>query len=330
MIFAISISIAIAAVTVSADGSTPPPYHVYEIPAPAEPGVFRVRISDEATKLWAIEQIQSVSIFDNAGKQQGCEWLRQSRLGATKKSYPLAGTWRDIGDLTPPARGSYGPLHFAWRFAMPAFAANESPYYLHFNWRSNVSNPGEMRLVEIPPDKNPQRSLIGIHLMDGQSNSAKGHVNLYLYSEQPRAWAPDAEIQFTLSQDELTVESPVLDTLTKKPWTLTPAGGPGWIIFKGNGNAPYRLQLGESLYGCGGANVTDMTISYADPEWPPEVVAGAEIENAPHVGETQASWHKQIEQREGTQARGSWTVWGFWIGLAFAVALGISLKPNKR
>jgi len=325
------LALTLAAAMASAEAPAQAPYHVYEIPAPVQPGVFRTRISDDAAKEWAIEQIQSISIYDNSGKQLGCELMRQSRLGALKKAYPLEGVWRDLEKEPGQAKGSYGPLNFAWRFAMPKFAKNESPYYLHFNWRSKVGNPGEVRLLEVPPPSpSPYGGPVGTHLMDGQRDHTQGHASLPFYSNTPRTWAPEIDLLFTLSQDELTIESPVLETLTKKAWTLTTAPGPGWIIFSGNGNVPYRLQLGETLYGCGGANVPEESVSSSDAAWPPELKIGAEIADAPHMGETQATWNKRLDQGLQVKAQGSWLVWGTWIGLAFAVALCIAMVLPRR
>jgi hypothetical protein len=300
------------------------PYHVYEIPAPSQPGVFRVRVGDEAAKLWAVEQIQSVSVYDNGGQRLGCEQLRFSRLGATKKSYPIEGQWGDSEKLE---RGAYGPLNFAWRFTFPQFAENESPSYLHFNWQSKASSPGEVRLVEIPPDKSSYRGPMGTHLMDGQSDPRNGRVNLYL--PQPKAWASQAELLFTLSQRDLTIESPQIETLTKKPWTLMPAGGPGWIIFRANGNGPYQLQIGEALYGCSAGAITDDSLSYSDPDWPPELTIGPAIANAPHMGETQASWNKHLDELLADKARARWMKWGLSVALAFGLALYFALTSKR-
>ncbi len=319
------LAFAIAAASPAAT-PTQKPYHVYEVPASSQPEVYRIRIGDDAAKVWDVEQIQSVSIYDNAGQRLGCEQLRMSRLGATKKSYPLIGTWRSTENDVAITRRSFGRLNFAWRFSMPPFAENESPSVLAFDWRSTVDRPGEVRLIEVPPDKNAINRADGTYLNAMSSDPRRGHLNLSLYTPTPKAWSSEADLMFTVSQDELTLESPTLETLTKKPWTLIHAGGPGWILFGGNGRAPYRLQLGDTLYGCGGiGGLTDFSKANTDPEWPPELKVGAEIANAPHMGETQTTFNDQLDQR----VLGNWFGWAAWVVVAFLVALCVALMPEK-
>lgn len=331
---------ALALLLASAQANATPtdqPYHVYEIPAPAQSGVYRMRVSDEAARLWAIEQIQTASMFDNNGQRLSCELLRSSRYGRTKKTYPLTGQWHDLEKKGESVKGYYGPLNFAWRFSVPTLAENERIAGVRFDWRSKVSNPGEVRYAEIPPlpynrtNQPPPDTL----LRGGQSDPSHGHASLGM----PIAdWIPEtptpaeAQLLFTLSQDELTIESPTLETLTKKPWTLQPVGGPGWILFAANGNAPYRLQLGDTLYGCsqGLGNNVDEVAATSDPEWPPEITIGAEIANAPHLGETGATWNRQLDQRVGEKARGNWLTWGVFAAIAFIVGFFIALSPPKR
>jgi hypothetical protein len=171
--------------------------------------------------------------------------------------------------------------------------------------------------------------------MDGQSDPAHGHVNIQLSANEwmPATPAPaEAQLLFTLSPDELTIKSPTLDTRTKKPWTLSPTGGPGWILFAADGNAPYRLQLGEALYGCsqGLGNNVDEAVATSDPEWPAELAVGAEIARAPHLGETAATWNRQVDQRTNEKARGDWLTWALFAGTVFVVALLMALFPPKR
>lgn len=334
-------ALALLAASVLADDPTPTtrPYHVYEIPAPARSGIYRLRLSDEAARLWEIEQIQTASMFDNNGQRLNCELLRFSRYGVTTKTHPLTGEWHDLEKDSAPVRGNYGPLNFAWRFSIPTLAENENISDLRFEWRSKVGNPGEVRFVGIPPRNNPYQPPAGTHLMDGQSDPAHGHVNLPFYTPNgaPAQPAPaEAQLLFTLSQDELTIESPVIETYTKKPWTLLPAGGPGWILFAANGSAPYRLQLGETLYGCsqGLGNNVDEAAAVSDPSWPPELMIGTEIANAPHLGETDAIWRQRVEasrtQRINEKALDDWLAWGFFVGIGFIAALFATLLLSKR
>ena len=317
-----------AAATPITAAPAPKPYHVYEVKAPPQPSVFRVRLSDDVAKSWAIEQIQYVSVYDRLGTKLGCEQLSRSLLGTTTKSYPLTGTWGDVEKGSVPQRSVYGPLNSSWRFGMPAFAENERPVYLRFDWRSNVSNPGAVRLVEIPSG-NGQNGRVETHLMDGQSDPTHGHARIYLESQQPKVWAPGAELLFTVSQGELTLESPTLDTLTAKPWTLTTAGGPGWILFKGDGIPPYRLQLGEVIYGCDGMNMINEQAPN-DPDWPPEVFLGSELLNAQHMGQTPDDWQREREAQTPVRQHVEWLGWSIWTAVLFAVAFFIAVLPARR
>lgn len=321
----------LAAITYGADVPETGPNHVYALPDPPSASTYRLRLNDAAARQWALEQISGIAVFDNTGTALACDLLQMSRYADTHKKYPLEGTWHDLDAAQANAR-SRAPynFNFAWQFALPAFAEHESPFSLHFDWKSNVNDPGYVMFREVPQPKGLSRPGGETHLMNGQSNAAQGHANVGLYTSVPGVWPASGELLFSRSQDELTIESPYLETLVRRPWTLLPAPGPGWILFTTNGKAPYRLQIGEVLYGCGQSVTVVEPDAATNPEWPPEISMGEEIAGADHMGETQASFRKQWADRQAGAAHAGWLAWSISVAIGFLLAIGIALVPPRR
>lgn len=315
MIAVASIAFALATMAASSDA----PYHVYTMNAPAQQsGIYRLRLSDEAAKAWDVEQLQVVSIYDSAGQRQSCEFLRASRIGTMKKTYPLSGGWRDV-DKTAQVNIN-NRFESAWQFAFPAFAAHESADSITFDWQTDAIDPGEVRLAEVPEKPYSSFGSIRASLRRDPSDPHRGHVTLNLSGQ---SWIEKAELHFNLPKEQLGIASPTMETSIRKPWTLERAGGPGWILFQGSGKAPYRVQLGNAINGCGSLQVRNFPESYFAADFPPEANFGAEIANAAPLGETQTKIRNQQER----QTLGKWLSWAAVAAFCFIIALAIAFFP---
>ncbi|QBB70464.1 hypothetical protein ELE36_08845 [Pseudolysobacter antarcticus] len=274
--------LALAAVLAQASGHSAETYHVFELAAPAEPGLYRLRPSEEMLQLWSSEELQALLIFDAEGAPLFCESIRSLALSSIRKTYKLQGKWLD--DETAWSLPSEDGFAFnsIWRFDVPTTSENEFPLALRFNWRSTLNNPGDLQLVT-----GNSEARIGprlrTSLLDGQRNITEGHVYLYVGQNPPAAWPPISELRFSITPDEMALDSPILETAMRRPWVHELAWDkPGWYIFHANGKTPYRVQIGRTQ-NCQGL-AEDRALNIEDPNWPAEVTVTRQIINAPRLG----------------------------------------------
>ena len=257
-------------------------YHVFELAAPSEPGLYRLRPSEEMLQLWSSEKLQALQLFDAAGAPLFCESIRSLALSSVRKTYKLQGKWLD--DETawslPPEDGF--AFNSIWRFDVPTTLQNEFPEALRFSWHSTLNNPGDVQLVT-GNSENRIGPRVRNSLFGGQGNVTDGRVHLYVGQNAPTGWPPVAELRFSITPDEMTLDTPVLETSARRPWLreLT-RDQPGWYVFHGNGKTPYRVQIGR-IQSCAGL-AEDRDVNSEDPNWPTEVIVTRRIMNAPRLG----------------------------------------------
>jgi len=275
---------ALATTLAPAAGHSAETYHVFELAAPSEPGLYRLRPSEEMLRLWGSEKLQALQLFDAAGAPLFCESIRSLALSSVRKTYKLQGKWLD--DETAwglPLEDGFA-FNSIWRFDVPMTLQNEFPEVLRFNWHSTLDNPGDVQLVTGHHDGSigpwARTSLLG-----AQGNVIDGHVYLYVGQNPPTAWPPFVELRFSVTPDEMTLDPPTLETAARRPWVRElDWDQPGWYVFHGNGKTPYRVQIGRSVQACGTLPLEDRDMKVEDPNWPTEVIVTRQIVNAPRLG----------------------------------------------
>jgi hypothetical protein len=110
-----------------------------------------------------------------------------------------------------------------------------------------------------------------------------GHVIWNFEGEQrPVKWAPNAELRFSKTPDEMNISKVTLNTWRRRPWANEKPAAPGWIVFLGDGKTPYFYQIGLGTQRCGG--LANEGTPPASEDWPPEAVVSRLLPDAKRLG----------------------------------------------
>jgi hypothetical protein len=296
---------------------------VYTIDAPAAAGVYRIEPTKAVGDAWAISRLDAAAVFDADGKRVACERLfRNAPILATPAHHAVSGRWLDpneLAALTPVDGFAYEKV---WAFDPPAVVEGERNVYLDIAWRTPVDSatPGDLQIVPEHPRRDGSGPLRRMALRDVASHTGEKDSRLYI-----NGLVLTGEIRFHNAPD-VEIDHVVLDTAVTRPWARVTVDEPGWILFKGNGRTPYRLQLARAGDSCGGIGITWLAEIAASPDWPPPAAVGNEIVHAVRLDDPS----RLLTQRQDDATRRGWIRWSIFVGILFVLACAIAISTDKR
>jgi len=259
-------------------------HYVFPVESPPAQGLYRVKPTIELSTLWKSGNLQNLAVFDANGEPLSCQLAKWLRLAYLRKTYELKGAWLTDEDAwRQPVRNAF-EFNSIWRFDLPHMREGESPAGVSFNWHSTLNNVGGAQFVARTLSTTPESYFVQrIDLLDGQRDVIAGHVYGNINGQNLHVvWPPNAELRFSRTPDELSIDSPTLQTLMVRHWINEAVGDPGWIVFYGNGKVPYRVQIGRETKYCSG--VANDHEGVEDDDWPPEVKMAEQIVGAKRLG----------------------------------------------
>ena len=325
---------AISALTLLVPGSlADDEHHVYEVRAPTATGLYRIRPSLSVVNAWAIGQLKFAAVFDADGAPLSCELLRNNSFQEPHKRYALDGRWIEDAEAIKQSPLQGFKFKSVWKLDIPEGATEESAVWLLVAARSTTSDPGSVQVIETWPHPGQNDAFPNAYLRNLQPNSPPVVLVPLGTTSIPDGRRLTGELRFSRSSSELTIDRVTLETQIRRPWVEEVVGGPGWIMFVGNGRPPYRLQIASAGSTCRFLPSEYSSSPVQDPDWPPEVTVTSELVDAMRLGESPNAWEEYSEHAHAERARGAWRIWAGLVALLFCIAIAIAWlgesKPSR-
>jgi hypothetical protein len=314
--------VAVAAFALAVDAE--PDVRVYLVDAPAAPGIYRIEPTKAVSDVWAISRLNAAAVFDADGKRVACDkLLRSSPLLATPAHHAVKGHWLVRSKLAAPTTVDGFAYDRVWTFEPPALGETEKNVYLDIEWRTSVDSAtsGDLQIIPDHPRQDGSGPLRRMSLRDIASRTGQNESRLYI-----DGLVLTGELRFRNAPADIEIDHVVFDTATTRPWARATIDEPGWILFKGNGKTPYRLQIAREGESCGGIGITWLDDVAAAPEWPPAATLGSEIPHVARLGDP----NQLLGRRLADAAQRGWIRWSILVGILFVLACALAIATDKH
>jgi hypothetical protein len=317
MIFAV----AIAALALAAPEA--PEARTYSLDAPAAAGFYRIAPSKAISDAWAIERFASAIVFDADGRRVACERpMREAPILSTTARHAVRGHWLSADELATLAPIGGFAFDRVWAFDPPVLADGEKNVDVGIEWHTPLtrSTAGELQVAPNDPTRdfsggNPRFRLVDLVQRDGTTESRVPVGRL----------STRGELRFR-GASAIEIDRAAIDTRITRPWARAPVDWPGWIVFRGDGRPPYRLQLSHDGANCEGIGQMPSDADAVDPDWPTAATVGAEIAGVSRL----PGYKDDMEKLTSDIARREWTRWSILVAFLFVIGCAFAIASDRR